>query len=118
MEFNEKIMAIAKEFGLEAEQDEYTGTNQTYIIFTQEDEVPKCFGDNQPESDLIYIMLQIITPKKEQYIPLKNKLRKELEKEGFMVTSVRSFLGDTYHGTTKLRQTILEMQYLQEREEE
>lgn len=101
--------------GLPVEQDEYTGKKDRYIIFSYEDEIPLCFGDNRPGAYEALIHLQLITPKSFDYLSLKDEIRDKLEEAGFSVSSVTSFLGDKYMGTEKTRQTVYEISYTEGR---
>lgn len=104
--------------GLEIEQDEYTGDEDKYIIFTYEDEKPELFSDNNVTEDTAYIQIQLITPKDFDYKALKDKIRNALEAADFFVTSIHSFLGSVYVGTEKTRQTVFEINYTAFRTEE
>lgn len=118
MNLNELIENTLSITGLEVEQDEYTGKNDKYIIFTYEDEAPDNFGDNRPLSDTVYLQIQLITPKHFDYFHLKKQIRNSLEAADFSVTLIRNFLGSVYVGTEKTRQTVFEANYTVFRKEE
>lgn len=111
MDLNEKIIKLLETTGLPVEQDEYTGEDKKYIVFTYEDEGPNAWGDNHPIADTAYMQIQLITPKNYNYFHMKEKIRDLLEKADFSVTSIRTFLGDVYVGTEKTRQTIFQVEY-------
>lgn len=111
MNLNEKIIKLLETTGLPVEQDEYTGEDKKYIVFTYEDEGPAEWGDDRPIADTAYIQIQLITPKNYNYFYMKEKIRDLLEEADFSVTSIRSFLGDVYVGTEKTRQTIFQVEY-------
>lgn len=104
--------------GLPVEQDEYDGKKDKYIVFIYEDESPTGYADNKPYADTVYLQVQLITPKNFNYFKLKKKIRNLLEGADFSVTSIRSFLGDVYIGTEKIRQTVFKVEYTEARQEE
>lgn len=119
MDINQKLKDLLEgPTGLSVEQDEYTGIASKYIIFSYADERPEYFGDNLPTSDTVYLNIQLITPKEYNYLKLKHQIRNLLENADFIVTSIRSFLGDVYVGTEKQRQTVFEVKYTEQRQEE
>lgn len=118
MNLNELLVTILETTGLPVEQDEYNEKEEKYIIFTYEDERPEFSADNKVTDDTAYIQIQLITPKGFNYFKLKKKIRNLLEGADFCVTSIGSFLGDTYLGTEKIRQTIFHVTYTEQREEE
>lgn len=97
--------------------DEYDGTKTEYITFTYTDEQPVYWGDNKVLADTAYLQIQLVTPKSYNYLSMKHIIRDTLEENDFAVTSIRSFLGDMYQGTEKIRQTIFECNFTEEREE-
>lgn len=115
MNLNKLLKDILGETGLPAEQDEYTGKSDKYIIFVYEDEHPEEHADNAVTADTAYIQVQLITPKDFNYFDLKKKIRNLLEGADFSVTSIRSFLGDAANGTEKTRQTVFHTEYTQGR---
>lgn len=118
MNVNEMLIKLFESLGLEAQQDEYVGNQDKYVIFVYEDEEPAENGDNQVLADAVYLQIQLITPKSFNYFSLKRKIKFALEKEEFFVTSIRSFLGDVYQGTEKIRQTVFEVNFTESRKEE
>ena len=111
MNLNELLKTLLAPTGLPVEQDEYDGKEEKYIIFIYEDEHPEITGDNQVLSDTANIQVQLITPKNFNYFKLKKQIRDLLEGTDFVVSSIRSFLGDIYQGTNKTRQTVFEIEY-------
>ena len=119
MDLNKKIKKILGEgTELPIEQDEYTGQENKYIIFTYSDERPVMHGDDRPIADEVYLNIQLITPKDFNYMELKHTIRNLLESAEFIVTSISSNLVDVYIGTEKLRQTVFEVKYMESRQEE
>ena len=67
------------------------------------------------ETDL---QIQLFSPKEFDYLQTKKIIRNTLEKAGFIVSSIRSFLGDELTGTENTRQTIFSVSWLEGRQEE
>lgn len=118
MDLNEKLKELLGVTGLPVEQDEYAGHSDKYIIFVYEDEGPAEHADNKVTADAAYMQIQLITPKDFNYFALKKEIRNLLEGADFLVTSIRSFLGDVYQGTNKTRQTVFEVTYTESRKME
>ena len=115
MNCNKKIIDTLAPTDLPVVQDEYTGKEEKYIVFVYTDETPVLWSDNGVDADMVYIQLQLITPKNFNYFALKHQIRDLLEGAEFSVTSIQSFLGDIYNGTEKVRQTIFELVYAETR---
>ncbi len=115
---NTDLKELLKMSGIPVAQDEYLGREDKYIIFSYEDERPAAHADNCVTADTFYIQVQLVTPKSFNYLKMKNKIRSLLEGADFVVKSIRSFLGDTYQGTEKIRQTVFSVEYTGQRMEE
>jgi len=112
MNINSKLINILKTAtSLPVAQDMYDGTEDKFITFTYQAERPEAFGDNKPIADTVYLQIQLWTPKKYNYLTMKDTIRDALENNDFIVTSMRSFLGDAINGTEKIRDTIIEAEY-------
>lgn len=112
MNINANLIKILKDVtGFPVAQDEYDGQDDKFVIFTYSDERPEAFGDNKPIADTVFIQIQMVTPKKYNYLTMKDKIRDALEDNDFSVTSIRSFLGDEFWGTEKIRQTVFEAEF-------
>lgn len=118
MTLNERIESLlGNATGFPVAQDQYDGKSEIYIIYTYEDERPALHGDNEVLADETDIQIQLFSPKNYNYFETKKTIRNTLEKAGFIVSSIRSFLGDSYTGTEKTRQTIFSVSWLEGREE-
>ncbi len=118
MNLSERLITLLAETGLPVDQDEYEGEDEKYIIFTFADETPGVYADNRPTVDIVYIQVQLVTPKGFNYYELKKKIRNLLEGADFTVSSIRSFLGSVYVGTEKIRQTVFSVTYTEGRKKE
>lgn len=118
MNLNEMLKTLLCTIGFPVEQDEYTGKEEKYIIFVYEDERPETYADNEVTSDTVSMQIQMVTPKNYNYFESKREIRDLLERAGFFVTSIRSFLGDARQGIEKIRHTVFEVTYTETRMEE
>jgi len=118
MNISKKIKEVLRQTGFPVEQDEYSGIETKYIVFSYEDEMPVLFGDDCPIADTVYLQVQLISPKNYSYEPKKKEIRDLLESNGFIVTNIRSFLGSGYEEAEKIRQTVFSVTFTQFREEE
>ena len=75
-------------------------------------------GDNEVLADETDLQIQLFSPKEFDYLQTKKIIRNTLEKAGFIVSSIRSFLGDELTGTENTRQTIFSVSWLEGRQEE
>ena len=98
--------------GIPVEQDEYEGTAKTYITFTYEDEKGTQFGDNKVIADTAYMQINLFTPKKFNYLTLKEVIKTYLEGLG-CVTSIQSSLYSI--NNEKIRQTTFTCEITKER---
>ena len=117
MNISKELKQVLRQTGFPVEQDEYTGKDTKYIIFTYEDEIPVLSGDDLPVADTAYIQVQLITPKNYSYEPKKKEIRDLLEGNGFIVANTRSFLGSGFEGAEKVRQTVFSVTFTQFRQE-
>lgn len=112
MNLNELLIKILKNAtGFPVAQDEYEGKEEKYFIFSYLKESPAAYGDNKPIADTARLQIQMVTPKKFDYMAAKKNVRNALEDNGFSVYSINSMLGDVFQGTQKIRQTIFEAEY-------
>ena len=120
MTLNERITdLLGKATRLPVDQDRNDdGKSDVYIIFIYEDEHPTHHGDNEVLADEIDLQIQLFSPKEFNYLETKKIIRNTLEKAGFIVSSIRSFLGDQLTGTENTRQTIFSVSWLEGRQEE
>lgn len=118
MNLNSLLIELLGRTGLPVEQDEYSGKENKYILFVYADETPVQFGNDTVLADTAFLQIQLYTPKEFNYFALKKQIRNLLEGADFLVQSTRSFLGDEYTGTEKIRHTVFEASYTAHRSEE
>lgn len=109
------IDTLGEATSLPVAPDQYDGKSTEYIIFTYTDERSNFWGDNLPISDIVYLQIQLITPKSFNYMTLKHTIKSTLESNGFIISSIRSFLGSALIGTENTRQTIFECSLTEQR---
>lgn len=118
MDLNEIIAGIGEEVGCEVEENVYTGDGKRYATFTYEDERPEIAGDNLPVADTAYIQISYFAPKDYSYKADKRKIRDYLERNGFIVTAMRSWVESAVSGYQDTRRVLFETQITQKREQE
>jgi hypothetical protein len=92
--------------------DEYEGTEKKYITFTYEDERGVEFGDDKVLADTAYMQINFFTPKKFDYMALKEVIKTYLEEVG-IVTSTTSRVYEI--NNEKIRQTTFTVEITKER---
>lgn len=113
MNLNPIFEAIQDKLGYPVEQDMYQGNEKIYGIYCYTDERGVVFGNNKPLIDKAYMRLQLYTPKNFNYMQLKHKTRDYLEEQGFVITSIRTWLEpDLGNEAEKIRCTAISMEYV------
>lgn len=105
MKVNELLVEVGKAVGYPVEQDIYEGAGKN-ITFTYEDERETLFADNEGQEETAWLMVSMNTPRDYDYFRDKEKLKRELQKRGFNVESVQSWLESTLTGTQRTRRTV------------
>lgn len=118
MNVNEKIQKLKDVVDCDVEPDIYSGSKDRYITYTYEDERPALRGNNRTLADTAYLQISYFVPKEYDYIRDKHKIRDYLEKEGFLVTSIRGWVEDAHTGYQKIRHITFEVNYTEQRMEE
>ena len=90
------------------------GKGDKWITFTYEDERPGQIGDNGVTDDIAYMQVNLFTPKRFDYMELKEKIKSYLESVG-VVTSTRSWCYKDKQ--ILIRQTTFTAEITAEREE-
>ncbi len=118
MNVNEKLTGLKEVTGLNVYEDFTEEKKEKYLVFTYEDERPVFFGNDTPKADTAYIQLTLYTPAGFDYMELKHKIRNYLEQNGFDSPRISSWIEDEINGTKKIRHTVFETSYTEERMEE
>lgn len=115
MNLNHVIERLASVAGCPVSPDVYSGREERYITYTYEDERPDLQGDNLTLSDTAYIQVNYFVPKEYDYMADKHKIRDYLEKNGFKVTSIRSWVEGKITGHPDIRHISFETNYTETR---
>lgn len=67
---------------------EYESINPEYIVYNEEAEQPVDYGDNHPQSDVIWWQVHIFAPRSSDFRGIKNKVKEALQKNDFTVTDI------------------------------
>lgn len=115
MNINEKMIALGKEVEVPVEQDLYGGDEEKSITFVYEDERAVFKGDNKTLVETVFIQISLCTMQEFNYFDLKEKVRNCLEKKGFLIQSIQSWLTNEKRGTKRIRQTVFSVTFTEER---
>lgn len=105
MKVNELLVEAGKAVGYPVAQDIYEGAGKN-ITFTYEDEREMLYADNEGQEETAWLMVSMNTPRDYDYFRDKEKFKRELQKRGFNVESVQSWLESTMTGTQRTRRTV------------
>ena len=114
MNVNPILLVLKDITGLPVTQDVYEGKGDKWITFTYEDERPGQIGDNSVTDDIAYMQVNLFTPKRFDYMELKEKIKSYLESIG-VVTGIRSWCYEDKQ--ILIRQTTFTAEITAEREE-
>lgn len=91
MNCNEIILRTLKPAGLPIEQDEYTGKEKTFIIFSYQDIRPEFHADDMPKEIAYFVLIQLVCPKEYNYFALQKEITRFLTEAGFSYPDVTIF---------------------------
>lgn len=111
MDVNAKIIKVCNELGIECEQDLYEGKEEKFVTYNYVSEETFEVVDDEVTHDRGVLYIHLFTPKDYNYMSIKHSLRDKLEKEGFVVQGIQSYLEQG----TKIRHTIIEVEIVLER---
>ncbi|MDE7436789.1 MAG: hypothetical protein K2N01_13350 [Lachnospiraceae bacterium] len=92
MNVNKKIIGALQGFGYPVVQDLYTGKKDHYFVFTYADERGINFSDNRPKQEKASINISLFLPANENYMQLKEDVKKKLIGAGFSYPSAGQYL--------------------------
>lgn len=84
----EKIVNAIKDFGFPYEPDIYTGKAEKYFVYNYADERGDLFADDAPGTVIASVQVHFFMPAGEDFIKIKNKIRKSLFQHGFTFPEV------------------------------
>lgn len=119
MDVDEKLWGLTDLTGYPIEEGMYLGTEDIYFVYVYEDERPSFFADDESFADTAYIQLSFFSPKNHEYKRDKKLIRNYLEKNGFQVTSIQSWIDKkAITGTEDVRHTTFSINITQQRMQE
>lgn len=85
----EKIIKAITPFGYPHAQDEYRGTEKdAWFTYNAAGDKAVLFADNEPIEAVTDIQVHLFVPKSENYINLKNRVRRSIYEQGFTFPEV------------------------------
>lgn len=90
----EKIVQAIKPFGFPYSPDLYQGPAKTYFVYNYADERGTLFADDVPGEIIASVQVHFYLPKSENFITIKNRIRKALFQMGFTFPEVTSVIED------------------------
>lgn len=84
----EKIIAAVEGFGFPCEPDVYTGKAEKYFVYNYADERGHLFADDAPGGVVASMQIHFFLPAGEDFIKIKNQIRKALFCQGFTFPEV------------------------------
>lgn len=84
----EKIIAAIKPFGLPYAPDIYEGGEERFFVYNYADERAVLYADNTPKVVVASVQVHLYLPAEENFISLKNKVRRALHRQGFTYPEV------------------------------
>lgn len=87
-----KIIEAIKVFGYPYEPDIYRGPEKKYFTYNYADDRGGMYADDEPQSTIVSIQLHLFLPVRENFLSIRNKVRRELFKQGFTYPEVEILL--------------------------
>lgn len=88
MTINQKIINALKPYGMPVIPEHYSGKEKRYIEFNLYDDTGKVFADEEPEFDVVLVQVHLFLPREEDYLKLKNQIRRSLCEAGFCYADI------------------------------
>lgn len=107
----ERVISAVEGFGYPYEPDVYTGSESRYFVYNYADERGCLYADDSPGGVIASVQVHFFMPAKEDFIEIKNQIRKALFHEGF------TFPGVTVLKEGKKRHIIFECDIEEETED-
>ncbi len=104
MNVNSELQQLKNITGLPVYPDLYEGDEESYIVYTYNDERPVFWGDDIPIEDEVTVQVSLYTPHGYNYMALKHTIRDYLESLG-VINDISSWI-DTYTSKTNLEQKV------------
>lgn len=107
-----KIVEAINPFGYPYAPDIYSGSSDHYFVYNYADERGAVFGDDCVSEVTASVQVHFYLPRKENFIAMKNRIRKALESGGFTWPEVTILIEDD------MRHIVFECEIDEELEEE
>lgn len=101
----EKIQSAAQSVGVKAFPHTYSGQEKRWITYQVITERGELFGDDEPGTVVSRVMINLFIPVRENYIELKDKLRRALFAQGFTWPEI---VNTSIESDTGLRHIVFE----------
>ena len=99
MDVGTVITSLKNILGYPVAEGLYTGTEKKYITYVYQDERPFECADNKVLFDRVYVYVNLYVPRTYKYQKDKNTVRKYLENNNFLVSSVQPVLEESQKAT-------------------
>lgn len=109
----EKIISAIRPFGFPYAPDIYDGRSEHYFTYNYADNRAGLHGDDSPETVIAYMQIHLFMPRDEDFIKIKNAVRKALHIQGFTYPEVTISL----ENDTNKRHIIFECEIEEEMED-
>ncbi len=84
----EKIITAIEPFGFPYAPDIYKGGEESFFVYNYADGRTVLYADNEPKAVVASVQVHLYLPAEENFILLKNKVRRALHKQGFTYPEV------------------------------
>ena len=112
MSLNQLILSTLRTIGAPVSYLNHAGNETTYVTFFEYDQGAGIEADDNEQSSIHYIHLDIFSPG--NFLNLVNKVKKEMKQAGFVKTAET----EMYEQDTKLYHKVLRFYFITENEEE
>lgn len=110
----EKIVTAIRPFGYPYEPDVYTGSSEEgWFTYNYADDYGSGFADDMPTAVIASVQVHLFLPMDQNFISLKNAVRKALLQQGFLYPEVTTFT-EIISETKKYRHIVFETSILEE----
>lgn len=106
----EKIISAIEPFGFPHAPDVYRGKTPRWFTYNYADDYGTDFSDDNPGAVIVSIQVHLFLPINDDFINLKNKVRRSLFRQGFTFPEITVMTEDD----EKLRHIIFECDIIEE----
>lgn len=106
----EKIISAIEPFGFPHAPDVYRGKTPRWFTYNYADDYGTDFSDDNPGAVIVSVQVHLFLPINDDFINLKNKVRRSLFRQGFTFPEITVMTEDD----EKLRHIIFECDIIEE----